>query len=117
MDNVTAPLTSCELHIPDGDGTVKVATGVVYPIDPTKTPRIHSVPILAGYACVSVDGVVRGRENVPLDIEGGDGEKTLGEAEKTFICWRKQYIIIPGVPPPQPNPSRCGLLWTLLLFL
>jgi hypothetical protein len=117
VDDVTAPLTSCELHIPEGDGTVKVATGVVSPIDPTKTPTIHSVPIPAGYACVSVDRVVRGRENVPLDIEGGDGEKTLGEAEKTFICWRKRYIIIPGVPPPQPNPSRCGLLWTLLLFL
>ncbi|XP_021316005.1 uncharacterized protein LOC110435037 [Sorghum bicolor] len=117
VDDVTAPLTSCELHIPEGDVIVKVATGVISPIDPTKTPRIHSVPIPAGYACVSVDRVVRGRENVPLNIEGGDGEKTLGEAEKTFICWRKRYIIIPGVPPPQPNPSRCRLLWTLLLFL
>jgi len=34
---------------------------------------------------------------VPLEIEGGDGEKTLGEAEKTFICWRKRFIIIPGM--------------------
>jgi len=32
---------------------------------------------------------------VLLEIEGGDGEKTLGEAEKTFICWRKRFIIIP----------------------
>ena len=30
--------------------------------------------------------MVKGHENVPLDIEGGDAEKTLGEAEKTFIC-------------------------------
>jgi hypothetical protein len=33
-----------------------------------------------------VDKVVKGHENVALDIEGGDGEKTLGEAEETFIC-------------------------------
>ena len=34
---------------------------------------------------------------MPLEIEGGDTKKTLGEAEKTFICWRKRFIIIPGV--------------------
>jgi len=34
---------------------------------------------------------------VPLEIEGGDGEKTLGEAKKTFICWRKRFIFIPQV--------------------
>jgi hypothetical protein len=61
----------------------------------------------AGYASVSVDRVVKGHENVALDIEGGDREKTLGEAEKTFICWKKWYIIIPRAPPPQPNPM-CG---------
>jgi len=117
VDDVTALLTSYELHIPEGDGTVKVATGVISPINPTRTPRIHSVLIPAGSARVSVDRVVRGHENVPLDIKGGDGEKTLGEVEKTFMCWRKRYIIILGVSPPQPNPSRCGLLWTLPLFL
>jgi hypothetical protein len=107
MDDITAPLTSCELHILEGNATVKVATDVVSPIDPTKTPRIHSVAIPLGYASVSVDRVVKGHENMVLDIEGGDGEKTLGEAEKTFICWKKRYIIIPGAPPPQLNP-RCG---------
>jgi len=112
VDDVTAPLTSCELHIPEGNATVKVATGVVSPIDPTKTPRIHTVIIPPRYASVSVDRVVKGHENVPMDIEGGDGEKTLGEAEKTFICWKKWYIIIPrapSLPPPQQQPSpRCG---------
>ena len=98
VDDVTAPLTSCELHIPEGNGTAKVATNVVSPIDPTKTPRIHTIIIPPRYASVSVDRVVKGYENVPLDIEGGDGEKTLGEAEKTFICWKKRYIIIPRVP-------------------
>jgi hypothetical protein len=107
VDDVTAPSTSCELHIPEGNATVKVATSVISPIDPTKTPRIHSVAIPPGYASVSVDRVVKGHENMALNIEGGDGEKTLGEAEKTFICWKKWYIIIPRAPPPQPNP-RCG---------
>jgi len=89
-----------------------VATGVVSPIDPTKTLRIHTVIIPPGYASVSVDRVVKGHENVPLDIKSGDEEKTLGEAEKTFICWKKWYIIIlraPSLPPPQQQPSpRCG---------
>jgi hypothetical protein len=53
-----------------------------------------------------MDRVVKGYKNVALDIEGVDGEKTLGEAEETFICWKKWYIIIPGTPPPQLNP-RC----------
>jgi hypothetical protein len=48
VDDITAPLTSCELHILEGNATVKVATGVVSPIDPTKTPRIHSVAIPPG---------------------------------------------------------------------
>ena len=79
------------------------------------TPRIHGAVVPLGYASVSVDRVVKGFSNVQLEIEGGDGEKTLGEAGKTFICWRKRYIIIPGaspssLPPPprhEPNP-RCG---------
>jgi hypothetical protein len=37
VDDVTAPLTSCELHIPEGNATVLVATVVISPIDPTKT--------------------------------------------------------------------------------
>ena len=79
--------------------------GVVSPIDRTKTPRIHGSVIQPGYASVSVDRVLKGYSNVPLDIEGGDGEKTLGETEKTFIQWRKRFIIIPGAPPlPLPHP-------------
>jgi hypothetical protein len=82
-----------------------VAVGVVSPIDRTKTPRIHGSVIQPGYASISVDRVLKGYNNVPLDIEGSDGEKTLGEAEKTFIQWRKCFIIIPGAPPlPLPHP-------------
>jgi len=72
----------------------KVAIGVANPIDRMRTPRIHSWRVPAGYPSVSVEKVERGCGSVPLEIEGGDGEKTLGEAKKTFICWRKHIIII-----------------------
>ena len=86
VDDITEPLKTCELHIPDGNNaSIMVAIGVVSPIDRTKTPRIHGSVIQPGYASVSVDRVLKGYSNVPLDIKGGDGEKTLGEAEKTFI--------------------------------
>lgn len=95
MDDVTEVFTTCELHVPDGNATKKVAIGVVNPIDRTRTPRIHNRPLPARYASILVDRVEKGCGIVPLEIEGGDGEKTLGEAEKTFICWRKRFIIIP----------------------
>jgi len=74
-----------------------VAIDVVNPIDRTRTPRIHNRPVPAEYASVSVVRVEKGCGSVPLEIEGGHGEKTLGEAEKTFICWRKRFIIILGM--------------------
>jgi len=86
MDDVTEAFTTCELHVPDGNAKKKMAIGVVNPIDRTRTPRIHSPPVPAGYASVSVDRVERGCGSMPLEIEEEDGEKTLGEAEKTFIC-------------------------------
>jgi hypothetical protein len=112
IDDITDPLTTCELHNPKYNDTVMVAISVVSPIDYTKTPRIHGTIIPPGYASVSVDRVLKGFSNVSLDIEIGDREKTLGETEKIFICWCKRYIIIPRAspssllpPPPQlPNP-------------
>jgi len=92
MDDLTEPVNSCELHIAEGTGTKKVAVGVVNAIDWTRTPRIHGQPVPEGYARVSVDRVERGCASVPLDIEGGDGERTLGEAKKTFICWHKHLL-------------------------
>jgi len=107
VDDITEPLTTCELHIPQGTATVMVVVAVVTPVDPTKTPRIHGAIVPPGYASVSVDRVVKGFSNVQLEIEGGDGEKTLGEAQKTFICWRKCYIIIPRASPSSlPPPPR-----------
>jgi len=103
VDDLIELVNSCELHIPERTGTKKVAIGVVNAIDQTRTPRIHGQLVPKGYARVSVDRVERGCASMPLDIEGGDGEKTLGEADKTFICWRKRFIIIPGVSPPPPR--------------
>jgi hypothetical protein len=111
MNDITEPCTSCELYIPKGDFTIKVALGLVNPIDRTKTPRIHGNIIQEGYATVSVDKAGKGFCDLPLDIPGGDGEKTLGEAEKTFILWCKRYIIILGMSPPPPPKlphHRCG---------
>ena len=103
VDDLIEPLNSCELHISEGTETKKVAVGVVNAIDRTRTPRIHGQPVPDGYARVSVDRVERGCASVPLDIERGDGEKTLGEVEKTFICWCKLFIIIPRVSLPPPR--------------
>jgi len=73
VDDITESLTTCELHIPQETATVMVAVGVVTPIDPTKTPRIHVAIVPAGYASISVDRVVKGFNNVQLEIEGGGG--------------------------------------------
>jgi hypothetical protein len=70
MDDLTEPVTSCELHILEGTGTKKVAVSVVNPIDRMRTPRIHGQLVLEGYAHVLVDRVEQGCDSVPLDIEG-----------------------------------------------
>ena len=72
-------------------------TGLRFPVDDVTEP------------CTSCE--LKGFSDFPLDIPGGDGEKTLGEAEKTFILWRKRYIIIPEMSPPPPPElphHRCG---------
>ena len=44
IDDITEPLTTCELHIADGNNaSIMVAVEVVSPIDRTKTPRIHGL--------------------------------------------------------------------------
>ena len=97
MNGITVPLTPCELHIPLGNtsATVLVAHGIVSPVVPNKTPRSHGNSIPPGYHSVSVDRVIKDYREVALDFLGGDGDKTLGQAEHSFIVWCKRYIIIP----------------------
>ncbi|KAF8666430.1 hypothetical protein HU200_053540 [Digitaria exilis] len=56
---------------------------------------IHGIPIPPGYARVNVDRVLPGWEDLDLEIKGGDGEKVLGQALHSWICWQKKYIIFP----------------------
>ena len=78
MDDITQKMMPCELHIPVGNIIVLVATAIVSPMDPNKSPRIHGNPIPPGYASVLVDRVVKDYRELTLDIPGGDGETTLG---------------------------------------
>ena len=84
-----------------------MAYGIVSPMVPEKTPTSHGNPIPPGYYSISVDRVIKDYREVPLDFPRGDGEKTLGQAEHSFILWHKRYIIILGAvvrvpsPPPQ----------------
>ena len=114
MDDITMPLMPRELNIPMGNSTIVVAHGIVSPMEPDKTPRSHGNPIPPGYYSISVDRVIKDYREVPLDFPGGDGEKTVGLAEHSFVIWRKRYIIIPGAaarvpsPPPHLPHDRCG---------
>jgi hypothetical protein len=57
VDDITVPLTPCELHIPLGNtgATVLVAHGLVSPVVPEKTPTIHGNLIPPSYCSISVD--------------------------------------------------------------
>ena len=91
-----------------------MAHGIISPVVLGKTPTSHGNPIPPGYYSVSMDRVIKDYREVPLDSPRGDGEKTLGQAEHSFVLWRKRYIIIPGAvtrvssPPPQLPHDRCG---------
>jgi len=90
MDNITQMMMLCELHIPMGKITVLVATTIVSLVDPDKSPpRIHGNLIQPGYFSVSVDRVCKDYRELGLKIPRGDGEKTLGQVEHSFILWRK----------------------------
>ena len=78
-------MTPCELHIPIGNSTVMVAHSIVSPVLPDKTPRSHENPIPLGYYSVNVDRVIKDYREVALDFPRGDGEKTLGQVEHSFV--------------------------------
>ena len=94
----------CELHVKVVNITTKATVGYVLP-----TTTYHCRPVLDGYVVAGVDEVMAGFEPVKLDHPAGeDGELTeLGEAIRTTILWRKEYIVLPGSkprPPPAHSP-------------
>jgi hypothetical protein len=103
--------------------TVLVAYGIVSPVVPgQETPTIHGKQIPPGYYSVEVDRVVDEYKKLAPEFEGGDGEKTLGQAEHSCIIWCKRYIIIsnPAERAPSPSPElahdRCRLKLSKYFF-
>ena len=64
----------CDLHQSMKNISFKVAVGFALPNEPGA--RLHGSQILAGYARVGVDKVLKGVETLELDMAGGEGETT-----------------------------------------
>nr|CAH65850.1 OSIGBa0140C02.2 [Oryza sativa] len=111
VDDITQR-TPCELHIPFKNLSIKVASGMAIPTDPSGT--YHCRPIPAGYSKVEVELVEGAYEDLELDYPGGDGETHLRDTSHAIILWRRRYIILPGrqaasrapSPPAPPSPPQ-----------
>jgi hypothetical protein len=121
VDDISVPLTPCELHIPmvNTGATVLVVYSFVSPVVPgEEAPTSHGNLIPPSYYSVGVDRVINDYKKVALDFPIGDGKKTLGQAEHAYVVWHKRYIIIPSPSerapssPPQLPHDRCGLKLT-----
>nr|AAX95180.1 transposon protein, putative, CACTA, En/Spm sub-class [Oryza sativa Japonica Group] len=111
VDDITQR-TPCELHIPYKNLSIKVASGMAIPTDPSGT--YHCRPIPAGYSKVEVELVEGTYEDLELDYRRGDGETHLRDTSHAIILWRRWYIILPGrqaasrapSPPAPPSPPQ-----------
>jgi hypothetical protein len=99
MDDISEK-TSCEMHVPMKNISMKVAVGYVLPSGPEQ--RWHGREIRAGYARVRVDAIVPGYESLELDVAGPKDEATLGEVLGGVILWDKKHIVFLGSAPRQP---------------
>nr|ABA95125.1 transposon protein, putative, CACTA, En/Spm sub-class [Oryza sativa Japonica Group] len=77
VDDITQR-TPCELHIPFKNLSIKVASGMAIPTDPSGT--YHCRPIPAGYSKVEVELVEGAYEDLELDYPGGDGSYTVSSS-------------------------------------
>ena len=102
--------TNCELHQSMKNMSMKVATGYALTCEPGALWHCKEIP--AGYACVGVDEIQWGYEELDLDFPTPEGERTMREVGGGIILWLKKDIHFPGLvinpPPPSPPPHDEG---------
>jgi hypothetical protein len=105
MDDVRE-MKNCELHQLMKNMSFKVAIGNALPCLPEALH--HGNPIPAGYAHVSVDGIVPGFEDLEIDFPIPEGDVRLRDVKHYIILWQKKYIKFLGsVPRPPTSRNPC----------